>query len=280
MSDRSFLKINRWPFLLGDALLIGLAVVMVTRNPERMSPWEALIVLTAVIIGAWLAILPSLREHEAALKLTEADALATTVAQIRDLERIQNQITNATSQWQSVQQQSAQTAATAREAADRMKAEMAEFSGFLQKANDNEKSHLRLEVEKSRRSERDWLQAAVTVLDHIFALHVAGTRSGQPALARQLSQFQAACRDAMRRLGLVGFAPGIGDSFDSQVHQLEDAPAELDQAAAISEVLALGYTYRGELVRRALVRVKAETAEKTEPELAAAEPPTTLNLPL
>ena len=39
-----------------------------------------------------------------------------------------------------------------------MTAEARAFQQFLDKANDTERNHLRLEVEKLRRAEGDWLQ--------------------------------------------------------------------------------------------------------------------------
>ena len=67
------------------------------------------------------------------------------------------------------------------------------FGDFLRKSNDAEKSHLRLEVDKLRRSENEWLQILVRILDHIFALHQAAmiipyypeTNPGFVALAKR-----------------------------------------------------------------------------------------------
>ena len=66
-------------------------------------------------------------------------------------------------------------------------------------------------MDKLRKMEGDWLKVAVQILDHVFALFRAAERSGQPALIEQLGQFQNACRDAARRIGLVPFAPGAGE---------------------------------------------------------------------
>jgi hypothetical protein len=57
------------------------------------------------------------------------------------------------------------------------------------------KNHLRLEIEKLRRGEGEWLQVMVRVLDHVQALHLAGQRSGQRNLIEQLTHFQNSCRD-------------------------------------------------------------------------------------
>jgi hypothetical protein len=60
----------------------------------------------------------------------------------------------------------------------------------MQKMNDSEKAALRLEVEKLRRGEVEWLQVLVRILDHVFVLHAAAMRSGQPKLAEQITNFK------------------------------------------------------------------------------------------
>lgn len=264
MSHSSVPKLAKWPFVLANVALIGLAGIVVIRDSAALGIWQALLPLTAVGVGGWLCALPFLREYEAKVRLLQGDQLAKATAQFGDLEGIKTQIGNATAQWQGFQQQSSETVATAKELTNRLRLEMNEFCSFLQKASDSEKNHLRLEVEKLRRGEKDWLQAIVFILDHVFALHAAAGRSGQPTLVAQLNQFQHACRDAARRLGLTGFAPAIHDRFDEKVHQLEDGNAMPNGALRVSEILALGYTFRGELVRKVLVRAAALEQEGTE----------------
>jgi molecular chaperone GrpE (heat shock protein) len=143
-----------------------------------------------------------------------------------------------------------------------------EFTEFQQKMNDSERAALRLETEKLRRAEGEWLQVVARILDHIFALHNAAERSGQPELAAQIGQFQNACRDAARRVGLTPFSAAPGEKFDAQkfrVHGVENPPAD----AVIAETLAPGLTFQGRLVRPALVRLQEAKAEN--PPLAAAE---------
>ena len=65
--------------------------------------------------------------------------------------------------------------------------------------NDAEKGALRLEVEKLRRTEGEWVQVVVRVLGRILLLHNAAARSGQPELAAQideLSERLPRCRPA------------------------------------------------------------------------------------
>ena len=152
-----------------------------------------LVCVSSGTIGALIAMLPFFLEYRAAVKMVETGAMVSTVSQFQNLEEIVRQIGGATSQWQGVQEHSARTATTAKEISERITTEAAAFSQFLQKVNDSEKANLRLEVEKMRRAEADWLQIIVRLLDHTYALHQAAVRSGQPALIEQLGHFQK-CR--------------------------------------------------------------------------------------
>lgn len=262
---------------MGDLVLAGFAAVLAFRNPDPMNGWQLLACFAAVVSGSWLCVLPFLREHQASVKLGEAAALADSVTRMDRLDEVQTQIATATDQWQLVQNHSNQTVAAAKEIADRMKAQLSDFCAFMQKAQDSEKNHLKLEVEKLRRAEREWLQAAVLILDHVFALHAAAARTGQPSVVAQLDQFQFACREAVRRVGLSGFVPAVHDAFNPQAHQIENGGASPEEAARVLEVLALGYTYQGELVRRALVKVESEreraAASETEAQASLFDSP-------
>ena len=123
------------------------------------------------------------------VKAIEVNALGAVAEKIQNLEKLAAQIGSATNQWLEVQAQAEKTAAGAKQIADKMAAEVREFSEFMQKMNDSEKAALRLEVEKFRRGEAEWLQVLVRIFDHIFALHAAAARSGQPKLAEQIAQF-------------------------------------------------------------------------------------------
>ncbi|MBM3839388.1 MAG: hypothetical protein FJ398_15740 [Verrucomicrobia bacterium] len=256
-------RLPKWPFFFGDLCLLVLAWFIADRYGTAFGLGPMGLCLAAVALGAWVCILPYLKDHQALLKMAEANTLSTAVAQLQNIEQIKNQIANSTSQWQFVQDESKRTVAAAKEIADRMKAETREFCAFLEKANETEKAHLRLEVEKLRRSEGEWLQVVVRMLDHIYALHQAGSRSGQPGLISQLNQFQHACRDAARRVGLIAFAPARHDKFEPKTQQLADDSVQPRPGALITEALATGYSFQGHLIRKALVTLKPDT----QPEL-------------
>jgi molecular chaperone GrpE (heat shock protein) len=255
MRDQLEFKLHKTPFFIGDLMLLGAAFFIYFQSKLPMGAWQIFFIVLCVAGGAALGIMPFLLEYRLALKLAEANALAAVVPQIQNVQGVAQQITSATDQWQSVQQQADKTAGLAKQLSERMSAEVKEFTQFMQRSNDTEKANLRLEVEKLRRMETDWLQVSVRMLDHVYALHQGAIRSGQPRLIEQLGHFQTACRDAARRVGLMAYGANAAESFDSQKHQLVDEDAKAPPGATVAETVASGYTFQGRLVRPALVRL-------------------------
>ena len=269
MNEVSDWKIPKWPFLLLGGAVMAVAAVLACRPAHAITQTEIILATASVIVGAWLGCLPFILEYCAVKKLIEVNAVTTVSAQLHDLKTFSAQISAATDQWARVQEitkgNSEKTVDAAREISERMTTEIQEFNEFQLKLNDTEKGALKLEVEKLRRAEGEWLQVVARILDHIFALHTAAVRSGQPELAEQIGQFQNACRDAARRVGVTPFSAAANETFDAQkfrVHGVENPPAE----AVIAETLAPGLTFQGRLIRPALVRLQDGNAA------AAAEP--------
>lgn len=271
-------KISKWPFFLGDALLIALACFISAKSQTPMGALEVCVYVACIAIGAWISITPFLKEYQAELKFAESNQLLNAASQLKNLEQLAGQIGYATAQWQTIRESADKTAASAKSIADGMAAEVKAFNEFIQKTSDSEKATLRLEIEKLRRGEVEWLQVVVRILDHVFAVHQAALRSRQPGLADQLGRFQAACVDTARRIGLVPFTAAPGESFDSQKHQLMDGPdAKAPEGAVVEFTAAAGYTFQGRMIRPAMVKLQsAETAEQqveaAESQPGAAEP--------
>ena len=253
MTERTVPKLAKWPFLLGDFSLLGVAVAIVFWNAPSFGPWQIFFCLVSTGAGAGLCVTPFLQEYRAVVRLAESNELAITVGRIQHIESVANQISTATSQWQTINEQSLKTAEVARHVADKMAAEAKGFAEFLQRTNETEKAHLRLEVDKLRRAEGDWLQVVVRLLDQVYALHLAAVRSGQQNLIDQLGQFQNACRDVARRVGLVAYTAKAGEPFDAKLHQTIDSESRPPADALVGETVATGYTYQGQLLRPALV---------------------------
>jgi len=286
--DFKDLKVPKWPFFLGDAIMLGLGYYIFWQGKLPLPLNEIIALGVCVALGALLGILPYLLEYRAVIKygalikLIETSSLCAATEKISNLESCVAQITSATDHLQTAQSQADKTAGLAKEISDRMSAEAREFTAFLQKANDGEKATLRLETDKLRRAEADWLGVLVHVLDHIFALTRAAERSGQENLIAQLNQFQNACRDAARRVGLVPLLATPGEPFDAQRHQLPEK-AEVPAGAIIGEVLVTGYTFQGKLIRPVVVRVQnseAGTENSTEDKVEAVKESGQSQLPL
>ncbi len=260
MSDLIAPKLSKWPFFVGDALLLGTAYFITYQSKFALGHWELCFVVLCVVGGALLGVAPFLLEYEALVKATQARELTSAASLLKNLEGIAAQISGATGKWQDAQEQADKTAAAAREIAERMTGEVQAFTEFMKRANDSERANLRLEVEKLRRAESDWLQVLVRLLDHVYALHQGASRSGQPKLIEHVGNFQNACRDAARRVGLTPFAAGEGEPFDAQRHQLAEEGAKPPADAVVGETVATGYTFQGRLVRPALVRLRGDGA--------------------
>jgi molecular chaperone GrpE (heat shock protein) len=276
MSEPIAPKLSKWPFFVGDALLLGTACLIGYQSKFVFGHWEMCFIVLCVAGGALLGVAPFLLEYGALAKVAQAGALSTVVSELKHLEGIANQISGATGKWQDAQDQANRTARGAKEIADRMTGEVQAFTEFMQRANDSERANLRLEVEKLKRGEGEWLQVLVRTLDHVYALHQGASRSGQPKLAEQVGNFQMACRDSARRVGLTPFAADQGEPFDAQRHQLVEEGAKAPADAVVAETIATGYTFQGRLVRPALVRLRggeaavpADTAEAAPQEQSA-----------
>jgi molecular chaperone GrpE (heat shock protein) len=272
MSEAPVPKLAKWPFFLGDVLMVSAAVAVVALSQRPLGLWPALFCVASAGCGCWLAVIPFLAEYRAALKLGESANLVDALSQIIRIEAVAGQVAGATSQWQGVHEHAGKAIEAARAISDRMASETREFRVFLEKSNDAEKSHLRLEVEKLRRSEGEWLQILVRMLDNTFALFQAATRSKQPPLIEQIGQFQNIARDTARRVGLVPFAPEAADLFDENLHEPADGKERPAAGARVGEVIATGYTFQGRLVRKSLVTIATAAPEKVAASDVGEEP--------
>ena len=66
---------------------------------------------------------------------------------------------------------------------------------------------------------------------------------------RQLDNFQAACRDVARRVGVVTYLPKPEEAFDADKHQLRDPEADPEAGAKIVGIAAQGLSHQGQVLR-------------------------------
>ena len=265
MQDSIAPRLVKWPFFFGNVVLFALAWFTVHQSRRPMGSLEVFVCLVCVTLGAFLSIWPYILEYRSATRLVETGALTSVISQIQNLEQVAARVDGATAQWTTVQESADKTARKADEIAQKMADEVKAFNEFIAKSNDGEKAALRLEVDKMRRAENDWLQVLVRILDHVHAINRAAAQSGQPNVVEQLSRFQNACHDAARRVGLAPFTAAADDKFDTQRHQVITGQPKPADGALVDETVACGYTFQGRMLRPAMVRVRAENSSGNNP---------------
>lgn len=270
MNEPKHWTVPKWPFLAGDLALLLATYFLIKLAPHPIGRVEIIAATVCATLGTILGCLPFILDYRAVVRSIDASALGAISEKIQNLEKLAGQIGAATGEWLNVQTQAEKISNVANEIAEKMAAEIRQFSEFMQQMNDQEKAALRLEVDKLHRAETEWLQVLVRILDNVFVLHTAAARSGQPKLAEQIAQFQNACRDTARRIGLTPFVPAPDEPFNAERHQAvgngQNPPAD----GTIAETVGAGFTYQGRLLRPALVRLR-ENKPAAEPEPASEE---------
>lgn len=246
-------KINKLPFLITDLVFLGAAAAIIFKSSQPVGGSQILAAVVCVALGAWAAITPFLKDHDIVVRLAEAEHLNDTVEEIKKLKTVAAYVQTATSHWQTLQANSDKTSASMEEMANRLSNDAKNFAESVQKANDVEKQNLRLEVDKLKRNEGEGLKIMVALLDHVFALYSAGLRSGQENVIQQLTGFQAACRDVVRRVGLVPIEAKAGEPFDPNLHQAHEGDGKIEPGTPIVAALATGYRFQGQMLRPPLV---------------------------
>lgn len=264
MSEQTAPKIAKWPFLAADIALVVTGGFIAINAVAPLSTGTVVMLALCVIAGAGVCVAPFVLDYRTSTKLAEYKTFSSSIQQIENVRSVANQISFATAQWQMVQEQAGQTITAARDISDRMTKEAQAFSEFMLKANDAEKAHLRLEVEKLHRNEGEWLHTVIRIMDHVYALYLAGVKSGQDNLRTQLGNFQNACREAARRLGVVPFEGRADEAFDEKRHQLPDPKAKVLPGSKVGETLATGFTFQGKVLRPAVVTLKTPTATQAQ----------------
>ncbi|HTI71769.1 MAG TPA: hypothetical protein VMF06_17470 [Candidatus Limnocylindria bacterium] len=254
MSDQSVPRLPKAPFIIADVLLVGFAgYTWLSHRAATAADWKEMAVVGGLVaFGGWLCTVPFQRNHEAEMRQAEQKNLIDAASGLEKLDQLSRQIAGATGQWQDIQATATKTATQAGGLIERIQAEARTVIESLQRATDSEKQVQRLELDKLRRAEADSVQALVMILDHTYALYMAGVRSGQPGLARELGGFRAACLDAVRRIGLVALDAEPGQPFNPQIHQVAEG-VEMAPGTPIGGVAACGYTLRGTPLRKIVV---------------------------
>ena len=250
-------------FLISAVILDVIGYYIMQSSPHPISHLTGALVVVCVGSGALISIMPFLWDAKAALRNEELDTLAISANQIKDVKRVVDQISTATAQWMTVQEHSERAVEAAQAVSKEMTDEGRRFSDFMAQSNDREKATLRLESDKLKRSEGEWLQVVVMMLDHTYALHQAALRSGQQNVIKQLTQFQNVCRDTARRMGLVVIVANEGEDFDVNAHQWVNLEGTPPADSKVRQTVVAGISYQGQPIRKVIVELDSEGAAFT-----------------
>ena len=220
-------------------------------------------------LGAVLGVIPFILDYRAMGKALEVNALGAVAEKIQNLEKLAAQISSATNQWataeESIRGQAEKTTLAAKAIADRMTTEVIEFSDFMKKMNDSEKATLKLEVEKLRRGEVEWLQVLVTILDHVFALHTGRRAFRRREVGRAHHEFP----ECLSRCGPPPRARAVcrrgGRTVQCRTPSGRWTARKPPAGAVVAETIGSGYTFQGQPLRPALVRLRDANCAGAKP---------------
>ena len=248
--------VPKWPFLICDALFIGLAVWLSLQVKPPIEPWQAGCIFAAVVLGACFATAPFYWEYRAEAKVVEIALLSSVTKEVNKMEDVAKQIAECTGNWTHAQKASDQSIVAAKEIAQQISEDAKSFSLSMSELNDSKLKSLELELVKLKRAEQDWGSIVIGHLDLIYRLRESAVLSGKKQFIETMTTFQSQCRDIARRVGLIAFDAEVGAAFDTEQHQLGDVDAKPGKNGTVASTIRPGYKLQGHLVRKVVVSLK------------------------
>lgn len=230
-----------------------------------MSATQMGFVLLAVCFGAALAVLPFLRNQSAWLKTEELGVKSESARAFDNLNGALQRLDEAIGQSQAAEGASREIQKQLEQLSGQIICEGKAFAKTFEQSQQTELGHLRLEVEKRKKSESDWIHLLVFFLDHTFALHQAAIQAGREDVTSQLAQFQSTCREAARKVGLVVLDSEAGVPFDPNLHLEAHEGRRQNPGSQVIRIQAPGYRYQGQLIRPVIVTSSVDGSAQPAP---------------
>ncbi|HEX9783793.1 MAG TPA: hypothetical protein VGA56_13800 [Opitutaceae bacterium] len=220
--------VNRWPFILGDLLLLAVAcgVVAVDKSPPGLT--TIIIVCVCVLAGVGLWIAPYMMQFEAAVRLAEASARDQLEAQGRRLVQAAEQLSNAVSRSQSTEEQAGQALGTLEEVAEKLAAQADDFAQALARSSEREIAELKTQIERLAR-ERDH---RFSTLEKNIASISAALQEVHSASKDAVSTRARAFEELHARLDDVGAR--VDDISNSLQHPRSTAPVRSSKSEEVT----------------------------------------------
>lgn len=192
-------KLNPWPFIVVDALLLGIAAAIGAQTPAPISGTPLLVVGALIFLGAIIAITPFLltfsRRQEVALaeRQNEIAALAQTTAASAE------QLSIAAASLHSIAETAAKSVKQVEQLPQKMQEKIHEFKEQLNEVSLNENEVLSQEVNTLRAAETERIETILTTVRKLsseIARLEAASRKNVTELTESLTRFTASAEQA------------------------------------------------------------------------------------
>lgn len=277
-------KLNKWFFLLSDALLIAVAAFIAANSARPLSTTAILAIVACVSIGALVSaaalIADYLRKQEESLddRQRALEALSRTVATSAE------QISIATSGLNEIGDHINKSLKHAEHLPHKLQERINDFTRQLNEAAVNDNESLQQEINSLRASEAEKLEAAgdriaktaaeLTKLEAVAAKHAA---TAHEALTRLPDAFAKARTEAEAALHVAqnNAVHALEQKFGALIRILDSKLAALDAAAARIPERATVVTPHVAAHEAPVAQAEAPTAPVAEPAAVADEPAAT-----
>ena len=278
----------KWPFFLGDGILLVVACLIGLLAPSPLSATELSLIFGCVALGAVLAVLPALLDSAAAQREAEAALQLKLAEQNTKLQHAAETLASIAGQLKSAHEATARAVHTAENLPYRLQEKIAEFTTALQERDDEEKASMAKELEALRDAEGDRLTAlaekiqaatkdfAASEKQVIPALETAGKLSreiepalvaavarGEKAMTQAAVEIQAALASVESRVRMtIAAAENVDSRLADRAAALRHLEGEIDSALQQKIVQLQAAVCAVETAApRAARRTRHETAE-------------------
>lgn len=178
----------KWPYFLGDAILLALAGLTGLLAPTPLSAAALTLIFACVALGSVLAVLPFLLDFAAGQREAEAALQLKLEAQNTRLHQSAETIASIAGQLKSAHEATARAVHTAETLPYRLQEKIAEFTTQLQARDDEEKAAMIKELEALRDAEGQRLTAIAEKIQAATKEFTATEQQVMPALAAAVKQ--------------------------------------------------------------------------------------------
>jgi hypothetical protein len=276
--------VARWPFFVGDVLVLAIAWIAVSRGEAPPGLGAIIVAFVCVLIGVALAIAPFLLDYDARLRLAEAAAREANEAQARRLAQTAEQLAHAVSRSQSTEEQAGHALGTLEEMADKLTAHAEELAQSISRAAEREQASQKGEIERLVRERDDALAALdnrVSAVAAALAEAQAATKKAGLANSRALDEIKHRLDELAERVATLGATTGAPSnqspaSFSQPASAPAGSPTRVDEMNEASSSVAITRSTPGisETASKPAEKLTAPATESAPSSTASSTAPT------